>query len=199
MPGYAEVVKAIVDDDDKRTTFFKACLRKLGLTVSEEALPAPSLSSLHLSGRLSSHVGELLRSWAEITSTEGELELVRGENDTFCLVDKESRWSVDDLQRALPTPVEASPKRKAESPLGSPDYSSIIKRIVTHRESWPEAKQTPDFSHSLFYTSLQEYRAADEHAEDWGDVFMYGEVVTSTNTLLEKWVLLSEDHAVAHG
>lgn len=179
-------MQAITDDDEKRATFLKACLSKLGLTVSKETLHVPSLSSIHLSGRVSSDVAEALHSWTDIIMNEGELEVIRGENDTFCVVKQHSRWSVDDLQKALPVVSETKTKKKAESPMGTPEYNLIVKRIISHEESWPDAKQTPEFSHSLFYTSLQEYRAVDGAAEDWGDLFMYGEVVTSTNTLLEK-------------
>jgi biotin--protein ligase len=67
------------------------------------------------------------------------------------------------------------------------DYSKIVKRIAAHEEAWPEPKETPYFNHAVYYSSLQEYRERDGDAETWGDAFMYGEVVTSTNTLLEKY------------
>lgn len=66
------------------------------------------------------------------------------------------------------------------------DQQNAIRRVVSYDEAWPEPKETPYFNHAVYYSSLREYRATDPEAEEWGDVLLYGEVVTSTNTLLEK-------------
>lgn len=121
-----------------------------------------------------------------ITKADGE-EYIKGENDIFHLEKPDSRWSLASLSRALSTEFEASKKNTGRvSPDPTADYSLIPKRIVSHDSSWPEPKETPYFNHAVYYSSLGEFRAKEPEAEGWGDVLMYGEVVTSTNTLLEK-------------
>jgi biotin--protein ligase len=161
------------------TTFLKACLTKLGLEVSQEESLVPSLSKLHLSSINHTEVGELLHSFGEILvkDEQGE-EFIRGENDTFHLEKPETRWSMTSLGDALDS------EKGVKDAI--PDPSKVVKRIVAHDEAWPDTKETPYFNHSVFYSSLEEFRTIDHQASEWGDTFMYGEVLTSTNTLLDK-------------
>jgi biotin---protein ligase len=182
------VIQAITADDDARTTFLKAMLMKLGLEVSQESSIIPSLSRLHLSALKSSDVPELVHSFSGILVEEDGEEFIKGENDLFHLEKVDSRWSMTSLSEAL-TSEYAKPRK--ESGRGTPDpaadYNSVPKRIVSHEEAWPESKDTPYFSHSTFFKSLAEYRQREPEARTWGSTLMYGEVVTSTNTLLEKY------------
>ncbi|KAB5566282.1 biotin-protein ligase [Coniochaeta sp. 2T2.1] len=182
VPGYDDLIEALAADEASATEFLKACLTKLGLEVSQEALLVPSPSTIHLSSINHTEVGELLQSLSNIITKDdqGE-EFIRDQNDTFHLEKPETRWSMASLSEAL------LPKSTTNAPsIDTADASKITKRIVSHEESWPETKETPYFNHATFYTSLQEYRQLDRHAREWGDILMYGEVVTSTNTLLEK-------------
>ncbi|KAI1387296.1 biotin-protein ligase [Hypoxylon trugodes] len=184
--GYDDLIAALRADDDARTSFLKAGLTKLGLEVSQETTGVPSLSRLHLSSISSNDVDDLLHSWEEIISKEDGEEYIRAENDTFHLQKPETMWSVTGLREAL-TPDGSSDQKSSElSSGGMVDYTTIVKRIVTHETAWPEAKATPYFNHNAFYSALRDYRLSDPEAEEWGDFLMYGEVVTSTNTLLEK-------------
>jgi len=187
VAGYEKLVAELAADDGERTNFLKACLTKLGLEVSQGESTIPSLSKMHLSSINHSEVGELLFSCTDIITTEDGEEYVKGENDLFHLEKPDSRWSMTDLKEAL-TDQYRNPKKKTGR--GTPDpaaeYTQIPKRIVSHETAWPESKETPYFNHAVFYSSLQEYRRKDPEAEEWGDMLMYGEVVTSTNTLLEK-------------
>ncbi|OTB03699.1 hypothetical protein M426DRAFT_321627 [Hypoxylon sp. CI-4A] len=186
VEGYDQLIDALKADDDSRTSFLKACLAKLGLEVNQETSGVPSLSRLHLSSISSNDVDDLLHSWEEIISKEDGEEYIRAENDTFHLQKPETMWSVAGLKEALTpgdSPDEKSTKLKTE---GIIDYTTIVKRIVTHEKAWPEAKATPYFNHHAFYSSLQDYRRSEPEAEEWGNSLMYGEVVTSTNSLLDK-------------
>ncbi|OTB14582.1 hypothetical protein K445DRAFT_318990 [Daldinia sp. EC12] len=186
VEGYDDLIAAIKADDDARTGFLKACLTKLGLEVSQETSGVPSLSRLHLSSISSSDVDDLLHAWEDIISKEDGEEYIRAENDTFHLQKPETMWSVTGLKEALTSDDSSDQKSSDLSSQGMVDYSTIVKRIVTHETAWPEAKATPYFNHNAFYSSLQDYRRSEPEAEEWGDFLMYGEVVTSTNTLLEK-------------
>jgi biotin--protein ligase len=176
-----------VADEDARLALLKACLTKLGLEVSQGTSVAPSLSKLHLSSLYHSKVGELLYFFDDIiTKVDGE-EYIKGENDLFHLEKPDSRWSMASLSQALSNELGVPKTNNGRaSPDPSADYNRIPKRIVSHESAWPEPKETPCFNHAIYYSSLQEFRLAEPEAEGWGDVLMYGEVVTSTNTLLEK-------------
>ncbi|KAI5861446.1 class II aaRS and biotin synthetase [Durotheca rogersii] len=186
VPGYDKLIATLRASDDARSSFLKACLAKLGLEINQETSHVPSLSQLHLSSITSSHVDELLHSFQDIISREDGEEYIRAENDTFHLQGPETPWSVSDMKEALTSgnsPNQTPPDGKGE---GIIDYNAVIKHVVAHNKDWPEAKATPYFNHSTYYSSLREYRETEPEAEDWGDFLMYGEVVTSTNTVLEK-------------
>lgn len=183
MPGYDDLIESLAADEAATTDFLKACLTKLGLEVSPEASLVPSLSRLHLSSIGHVEIGELLHSFGDIVTKDDQGgEFIRGENDTFHLEKPETQWSMASLGDAL----DARGEDKTSAKDTIPDQSTIIKRMVSHDEAWPEPKETPYFNHSVFYSSLQEFRGIAPKAEEWGNVFMYGEVVTSTNTLLDK-------------
>ncbi|KAI1129702.1 class II aaRS and biotin synthetase [Nemania abortiva] len=188
IDGYTELIASLQAGDSDRVSFLKACLTKLGLEVSQESSGVPSLSRLHLSSIVSSNVDDLLYSWEEIISKEDGEEYIRAEHDTFHLEKPETRWSMSELKGTLPrneiTGELTTPSSSTEQALI--DYTTIIKRITTHESAWPEAKATPYFNHHAFYSSLREYRQIDTDAEEWGDYLMYGEALTSTNTILEK-------------
>ncbi|KUI69415.1 Biotin--protein ligase [Cytospora mali] len=195
IDGYDELIKALAEDDENRTNFLTACLGKLGLEVHHENSSVPSLSKLHLSALDPQEAGGLLASFDDIiTKDEQGEEFIQGENDTFRLEHSDSRWQVDDLREALKAAhVENNDNKKArEDPAkaaavdGLIDYNKIVKTIVPHESTWPDPKETPYFNHHDFYSSLQEFRRRESEAYEWGDTLIYGEVVTSTNTLLEK-------------
>lgn len=138
-------------------------------------------------------VGGLLNSLESvITKDENHEELIKGENDTFHIEHTNSRWSVNELRSALASPSDESRAAKydparAAAVDGLVDYNLVPKTIVPHDEAWPEPKETPYFHHGDYFHSLQEFRRRCEpDAYEWGDTLLYGEVVTSTNTLLEK-------------
>ena len=67
------------------------------------------------------------------------------------------------------------------------DYNAITKSLIPHETEWPGTKETPYFNHHSFYANLRKYQEeGDSEAEEFGKYLMYGEVVTSTNTMLEK-------------
>lgn len=196
MKGYEELIKALAQDDEHRMNFLKACLTKLGLQVNHENTSIPSLSKLHLSALDPQEVGGLVSTLADIiTKDETGEEIIKGENDTFHLENPDSRWSVNDLRDALQsaqvTPEDEEKTRKndpakAAAVDGLIDYNKVLKTIVSHESAWPDPKETPYFNHHDYYSSLREFRRYESEACEWGDNLLYGEVVTSTNTLLEK-------------
>ncbi|KAI1323871.1 class II aaRS and biotin synthetase [Xylariaceae sp. FL0255] len=194
VEGYDQLIAALQAGESDRVSFLKACLTKLGLEVNQESSGVPSLSHLHLSSIVSSDVDDLLHSWEEIiTKEEDGEEFIRAEHDVFHLERNDTRWSMSKLKESLPPRNEITGE-PLTTPLSSSvaaaeaviDYSTVTKHIVTHDSAWPEAKATPYFNHHAFFSSLKQYRQTDTEAEEWGGFLMYGEVVTSTNTLLDK-------------
>ena len=213
-PNYGELIDSLLADDKQRTDFVKACLTKLGLEVSQESHVVPSLSRLHLSSIQSDEISELVQQWREasILVTEDGEEYIKGENDNFHL-EKAKRWSLSNLTQeianilpksvkdavvpsthdaAIPSSSSMSSKstertQADQEPDRILDYDRLVKRLFAHDTSLPEPKETPYFNHHAFYSNLDHFQAKHPGLQgDYGRVIMYGEVVTSTNTLLEK-------------
>jgi biotin---protein ligase len=182
IPGYSEIIADLRQGDAARVRFMRACLSKLSLEVGRETA-VPPLSSLHLSSLESSDVDDILHGLQEAITHEDGKEYIKGENDTFILQSQEPGWAVESLKQSLPSDLENGGMNIED---GIIDYSTITKRIIVHDNTWPDVRETPYFNHKIYYDSLRAYRRVERGAETWGDHFMYGEVVTSTNTLLDK-------------
>lgn len=198
IPGYSKLLEQLAEDDESRVKFLRSCLAKFGLIVSQETASVPSLSRLHLSSMHHFLVPELLSSWEDIITIDGDEEYIKGENDTFHLEKKTSRWSVDSMLKALPlSEILKKGESKTDQVDGGSndrivDYNAVTKRLIPHDTEWPGTKETPYFNHHAYYANLKKYQEErGSEAEEYGKYLVYGEVVTSTNTMLEKYVLSS--------
>jgi biotin---protein ligase len=233
---FAKVVDILAGDEEYRIDFLKACLIKLGLTVSEDNQGVPSLSLIHLSAlepAMTTTLLETLERDGLIATEDGE-QYLKDDNDKFHFV-KLSSWNMGDLKDVLPSestskasrgtttnqssnlheePLSPStslstPNRSTQNqPAGSVntvttadsiiDYNTITKQIFVHTSSptYPTSKETPYFNHSAFFSCLTSNTNGHpatsprpSHPDSpfkFGNPLIYGEVVTSTNTLLEK-------------
>lgn len=160
--------------------------------MSQDASSVPSLSRLHLSSLHHFLVPELLSSWEDIITEEGGEEYIKGENDTFHLEKQSSRWSLNALAQSLNLSSGDEEKEVDKTDHGDSrdrlvDYNAVVKRLIPHELEWPGTKETPYFNHYSFYANLRKYQEdSDGEAEEFGKYLLYGEVVTSTNTILEK-------------
>ena len=185
VPGFSNVIKALANDEKHRIDFLKATLTKSGLDVSEEQ-NVPSLSRLHLSSAKPSDTAKLLESLKPLIKkdSDGE-ELLKDENDTFHIV-KPSTWKMLDLANALPT-EEPLADQDGGSSDRIVDYNTLIKQLLLHEDGYPESKASPYFNHHAFYANLEHYQSQSRATvSGFGAHLLYGEVVTSTNTMLEK-------------
>lgn len=175
------MIEELKKDDGIRVDFLKACLTKLGLHVSSEQHSVPSLSRLHLSSLIPSQASEVIASLDDIITTEDGEDYIKDDNDTF-LIENPSAWSCGPANlNAKETDNDANEDRVL-------DYSTILKRIVVHDQGYPESKETPYFNHHAFFSNLKHYQLqSSEDSETFGEHILYGEVVTSTNTILEKY------------
>ncbi|PHH89333.1 hypothetical protein CDD83_6232 [Cordyceps sp. RAO-2017] len=182
VPGYDDLIKKLAADDHARVSFLRACLAKLNLDVSRDETTIPPLSRLHLSAVDGGRVTELLCAWEEVMDRGDEGELIRGEADTFLVRSRGDALDLDEMRQSLPSPA-AEPGLRDD---GSLDFGAITKTIVAHEDGLPSPDLTPRFNHELYYSSLRRFQAVEEDAADWGHILLYGEVVSSTNSLLEK-------------
>ena len=164
-----------------------ACLLKLGLAVNQQNTAVPSLSRLHLSSSLPDGTAEIMKSLQEIIITvEGE-EYIKDENDTFHL-EKPSAWSFTSISDALPNAKRELTDDVDVTDDRDIDYNTVVKRLIVHEKKPPPRKETPYFNHDAFFANLKHYYAQTQTDRDeFGKNVLYGEVVTSTNTLLEKY------------
>lgn len=185
-PEFSEVVEALAGDDKHRIDFLKACLTELGLTVNEESAVVPSLSRLHFSSVDPADTASLYDVLKDIVTTDDGEEYIKDENDTFHL-EKAGTWEIGRLKGSLPAGQNETNDTTAPEEERFVDYNTVLKRIVIHKEDHPAPKETPYFNHAAFYASWQYYQEKAKEANgEFGKHIMYGEVVTSTNTLLEK-------------
>lgn len=192
IPGFSDLKKRLAEDEKHRMDFLKACLTKLGLTVSHEQ-NVPPLSRMYMSSYIPSNTGNVLSGLTPLLSIgkKGE-DLLEDSNDTFHIV-KPSKWSMVDLTKALPTKSTEQSEEEdvANTTITSSDsitdYNTIIKQILFNDTEYPEVQTTPYFNHELFYACLKHHQSRVRLVQPtFGNHLLYGEVVTSTNTLLEK-------------
>ena len=187
-PGFAKVVDEIAKDEKPRVDFLKACLTKLGLQASQEESAVPSLSRLHLSSLNPADTSELVASLQEIISIQDGQEYIKDENDTFRL-EKPSAWSLSSILNILPGVSIGKTDRVDVDEDRLRDCDTVVKRVVIHEDDHPAGKETPYFNHHAFFANLKHYQSTLKASDGaFGKHLLYGEVVTSTNTMLEKYV-----------
>ncbi|KAH7311577.1 biotin-protein ligase [Stachybotrys elegans] len=177
IPDYQQLVQRLALAEKSRNRFFKACLSKLGLEMDDGDSATPPLSSLHLTSIDGAGVSELLYKLEEVKDTVDGSDFMIHDADKFIIKTAPDGWDMGELLKALAPLCESE---------GIIEYETIVKKIIAHENELPSAELTPSFDHNRFYTNLKRYQMQEEDAEDWGTVLMYGDVVTSTNTLLEK-------------
>lgn len=161
----------------------------MGLEVNDEEQVVPSLTPIHLSAHDPSDVSELLVSWAEVITLKDGNEYVNGEHDTFQIDKSGSAWSTGFLKKTIEAVGLGGDKGKEDSPNKDETETEdrIIKSLIAHETALPTTEETPHFNHKRFFEYLNDdYNKYTMYSHEFGRYLMYGEVVTSTNTLLEK-------------
>ncbi|EAS29112.2 biotin-[acetyl-CoA-carboxylase] ligase [Coccidioides immitis RS] len=183
-PEFCHVIDTLAQNDEARTEFLRACLKKLGLHVNDETTRVPPLSRMHLSALEPHAATDLVSLLRDIITVEDGEEYIKDDNDTFHL-EKPSSLSMDKVAEALPGSIEAKADQDSTGDR-IVDYDKVIKKVAIH-EDYPSPVETPRFNHQTFYGMIKEYRSQSrERLSEFGSHVLYAEVVTSTNTLLEK-------------
>lgn len=196
------VVDALEADDKQRSDFLKACLLKLGMQVSPQEQTLPSLSPIHFSSIVPNGVENVLSAMEKdkSISTEEGREQIQGGVDTFVLERSSDTWSMGNVTRAISDTLKSTAtstgddSSSADEPDKIIDYDQIVKTLKVHEGDPPATHEVPYFNHDDFYAALEAYINSDRRTQNAGlhigKYLIYGEVVTSTSTLLEKYVLL---------
>ena len=158
--------------------------------MNQDQNAVPSLYRLHLSAKTAGAVSEALAALQDIIVTENDVQLIEDENDTFSL-EKPSTWSMRELKGSLVETSDAEDRSADDESANAEDrildYKAIRKRVVVYEEGLPPVKETPYFNHHAYFASLEHYQDEDESVDPaFGRLLLYSEVITSTNTILEK-------------
>ncbi|KAF9126871.1 biotin holocarboxylase synthetase [Mortierella sp. 14UC] len=194
------VVNRLLEREHERRLFLRSVLAKMGLNVappeSFQALPStgagvqvlppgaiqgvPSITPLFLASVQPSYTEELTRVLSGLTDSQGQIQEV---NDTFQLV---------------PSPQHPIPVHNPTTPATAPGLEQeegeekITKNIVLCADAPPPATMTPEFNMAYFFQHLQLTRqqqqqlAFNKNNFSFGNSLLYGQVVTSTQTMLDK-------------
>lgn len=186
-PGYSDLVQALEEDDKKRSDFLAACLLKLGLDVNRESKEVPSLSRLHLSSAVPSNVSIFMDSLREVITVRGGEEYLKDDNDIFHF-EKPTKWAFKSVVDTLPVLTDETTDDLASADDRDIDFDDVVKHVIVHDQTPPTATETPLFNHKTYYSKLKHYRSQKVSGEaEFGQYVLYGDVVTSTNTILEKY------------
>ena len=160
---------------------------KLGLRVNLDQNAVPSLSRLHLSSFLPSDTAELVSSFQSIISKEYGEEYIKDDNDIFHL-ERPSAWSIGTHSNAI-ADEEGKDANDDDGENRIVDYNRVVKRLIAHEDNLPASRETPYFNHNAYFANLKHYQSNTKEVDpDFGKHLLYGEVVTSTNTMLEKYL-----------
>ncbi|EFX00081.1 biotin apo-protein [Grosmannia clavigera kw1407] len=95
--------------------------------------------------------------------------------------------TIPELDLAVRQEIWAGPQHSGTA---EDDDNETVRRLIVYEATWPT--RVAAFDYGTFYRALEHYRqtlptsATDGHEFQWGNQLMYGRVVGSTNTLLER-------------
>ncbi|KAG9069499.1 biotin holocarboxylase synthetase [Linnemannia hyalina] len=194
------VVNRLLEREHERRLFLRSVLAKMGLSVAPpepgQAATAvngtttgviqgvPSITPLFLASVQPSYTTELSRTLLGLANGQGQIQEV---NDTFQIVPS--------LQHTIPvhnptTPATAPGLEQEEG------EENITKNIVLCADAPPPTTMTPEFNMAHFFQHLDLTRQQQlatgigsrfsNNNLTFGNSLLYGQVVTSTQTMLDK-------------
>ncbi|KAF9186942.1 biotin holocarboxylase synthetase [Haplosporangium sp. Z 767] len=188
------VVSTLLVKDQERVQLLKSLLKRLGLkltqpeatvaavttsgTLEDTTTPAvplgaiqgiPDYTSLYLASVHPSYTSDLIQALKSLSIPEG---LIKEANDTFQLIASPQQ----------PAPVHTSTLSESAE---EESEEKIIKNIILCPEGAPTAALTPYFDMNLYFEHLRKVRQHSSHLK-FGNSLLYGQVVSSTQTMLEK-------------
>jgi biotin---protein ligase len=184
-PGIEFSLTADSDDpsgETRRLNIMREVLRDLGLRIPSEH---PVKTSNPLPQFLAATPAKPDVVFRVMEALSGSMHPLEDKNDTFHFRNLSEN---NDLQIASPEPNSGFPL--------DPSYSQPKLIIVCRDGELPSAEQTPSFDLGEYFNHLSSSRMVSglhKDVEPWamGEVLFYGEVVTSTQTMLDKYILVT--------
>lgn len=190
-PSYSSMIQTLENSNQERVEFMKSLLLKMGLKVNPSEMPTPGLSRLYLTSSYPPglrHLIDTLRN--DIGFTGKSHNEFSGTNDQFRIWDA-SRADQFVMSNNLTEDkdVAMTEKETDETNTSPVDFDKIIKDIEVFYSGLPDNRLTSHFNLKLYYDKLHDLRNAlgpGSLLNVCGSIILYGEVVTSTSTMLFK-------------
>ncbi|KAG0373102.1 biotin holocarboxylase synthetase [Mortierella sp. AD032] len=185
------VVSKLLETGQERLLLVRSLLKKLGLKLSQPEVPQaaaaqdesatlvtlppgaimgiPDLTPLYLASVDPAYTTQIAQSLKAIATPEG---LIKEPNDTFQLIASP--------QHTIPVHTSTlSETAEGES------EEKVIKNLVVCHNGGPPDTTTPQFVMNDYFQHLKKIRPPSQHLT-FGNSLLYGEVVSSTQTMLDK-------------
>ncbi|RLV89629.1 4-hydroxybenzoate polyprenyltransferase mitochondrial [Spathaspora sp. JA1] len=165
---FTGVIETLKEKDHDRKLFTKACLKKLGLRVSEniDGSAMPNVTPLIVVSPVENSIGEIYDNLK--TNLDIKNDFFKDNNDTFVFQDESNEeYHIENEHTEEEDPTQATKHVKFMT-------SGTI----------PASKTTPYFNMTKYFDHLKELSSGN--IGKYGSVLGYAEVTTSTNTILEK-------------
>ena len=132
---------------------------------------------MHLVSNDTEKLLDMLCAWDSVMEDKSSgKEIIKGEADTFQIIGNDS-LDMKELMIAL---------EDGQWNGGVVDYSQVVKKVIMHENGLPDKALTPRFDIERYFESLRTFRKKEPRASTWGDILLYADVTTSTNSILEK-------------
>lgn len=167
---YTAIVNGLREHNDSRQKFLKACLQKLGLKVNENEVVRPRLTPLILTSPVQGVVSRIVSDIVADVGFSGESsDIIKGNQDSFRFHKGEEASLLHHLSK----------QKEFEDP------DTIVKELYAFTEALPDRKLSNYFDIKQYFRLLQE-RYGALSGKEAGSILLYGEVVTSTSSMLDK-------------
>ncbi|EWC44184.1 hypothetical protein DRE_06929 [Drechslerella stenobrocha 248] len=173
------IVQQLEKDEVLRVKFVSSCLNLLELRTNiNSSVPPRALSHLHISCLDSTDCEPLQNSLIGLSISMDNIaedRVIEAEHDVFVLDEVDY---TPNICGTVPPEMPACTKR-----------NGILKstfRLKLHMQGYPTVEETPLFSSMKYFQLLRKERSRRTRVLRFGSPLLYGEVVTSTNTILEK-------------
>ncbi|KTW31841.1 biotin-[acetyl-CoA-carboxylase] ligase [Pneumocystis jirovecii RU7] len=158
--------------ESQKIEFLKHMFQLLNLQTTSKPIISTNISDLHLFSEFPNIVEKIADVLYNISEKIAKNPAIKCENDTFYLQETSSI--------SMHTLVENYLNNFHEN-----DYNKIPKYIKIHR-NLPNILEMPFFNHKVYFENLLESRTLQEDSYQLGNIVLYGETLTSSQTLLDK-------------
>ncbi|KAG5519189.1 hypothetical protein PMAC_002277 [Pneumocystis sp. 'macacae'] len=158
--------------ENQKIQFLKHIFQLLNLQTTSKPIMSSNISDLHLFSEFPNIIEETANNLYNISEETAKKPIIKCENDTFYLQETSSISTHTLVQNYL-------------SNFHENDYNKIPKYIKIYR-SLPAILEIPFFNYKLYFENLLESRTSQENNHQLGNLVLYGETLTSSQTLLDK-------------